>query len=57
MALIVFYRHGKAEPRREGVSDRERRLTREGVMQVECGGRLLLGAGFKKIYRPPTEGL
>ncbi len=38
--LLVFFRHGKAEPPR-GVSDEERRLTSEGRRDVELVSRLL----------------
>uniref|UniRef100_A0A7J3Z542 Phosphohistidine phosphatase SixA n=1 Tax=Ignisphaera aggregans TaxID=334771 RepID=A0A7J3Z542_9CREN len=38
---LVIVRHGRAEGRRPGVSDEERRLTNEGRRNVECIARVL----------------
>ena len=40
MVVIAFFRHGKAEPKGEGVSDEERKLTSEGRRDVEAVARL-----------------
>ncbi|GBF08516.1 phosphohistidine phosphatase SixA [Aeropyrum pernix] len=53
MTLIVFFRHGKAEPKMPGVDDRERRLTEEGAADVECAARLLRGMGVVRILTSP----
>ena len=41
MVAVVFFRHGRAEPKGGGVRDEERRLTPEGRRDVEAVARLL----------------
>ncbi len=53
-ALLAFMRHGKAEPKKPGVSDFERRLTEEGREDVKLVARAL---PFKPsvIYHSPLK--
>lgn len=41
MTILILVRHGEAEPRKPGMSDWERRLTRKGAKGVEAVARLL----------------
>ena len=46
--MLIIVRHGEAEPKRD--SDRERKLTEEGVNQARRAGKFLKLRGFKASY-------
>lgn len=53
MVLVVFMRHGRAEPPSGGVVDSERRLTHEGSRDVEAVSRLLARLGVSRVLTSP----
>ena len=46
--MLIIVRHGEAEPKKD--SDRERKLTEEGVNQARRAGKFLKLRGFKVSY-------
>jgi len=52
--LVVFIRHGKAEPASKGKSDEERELTSEGIRSIEHLSKVL-PVKPKRIYTSPLK--
>lgn len=46
--MLIIVRHGEAEPKKD--SDRERKLTEEGVNQARRAGKFLMFRGLKVTY-------
>lgn len=55
MMLVVLMRHGKAEGKRPGLRDEERRLTGEGRRGVEAVARLLPLEGRPLVLHSPLR--
>ena len=51
--IVCFVRHGKAEEKKPGQSDEERRLTEEGRHDVELVSKMLPVARGAKVYTSP----
>ncbi len=51
--IVCFARHGKAEEKKPGQSDEERKLTPEGREDVELVARAIPVSNFVKIYTSP----
>lgn len=52
MTILILVRHGEAEPKRPGMSDWERRLTRKGAKGVEAVARLLTPSPELVLHSP-----
>ena len=50
--IVMFFRHGKAEPLRAGISDEERKLTNEGRYDVELVAKAI-PYKISRIYTSP----
>ncbi|NPA96097.1 MAG: hypothetical protein GXO32_00670 [Crenarchaeota archaeon] len=51
--IVCFVRHGKAEEKKPGQSDEERKLTEQGRKDIEIVSRVLPVARGSKVYTSP----